>query len=71
MNREDIRRELHDILNAHDAALNAIRLATTSMADAHNSMGLARRMHDDAIVSAIEANRAAIRLLNRLEEERT
>lgn len=55
MNEHDIRVQIHDILNSHDAMLLAIRTAA--------------KAHDDAIVSAIEANRAALKLLNRMMDE--
>ena len=62
MTPEEIRRSIHDILDAHDAALSAIRVA-------HGAMALSQKAHDDALVSAIEANRAALRLLDRLSTE--
>jgi hypothetical protein len=62
MTEHEIRVQIHAILNAHDQALNAIRVARTNT-DA------AARASDDAIVSAIDANRAALRLLNRLMDE--
>jgi hypothetical protein len=62
MTPDQIRLRIHDILDAHDAALSAIRVA-------HGAMGLASKAHDDALVSAIEANRAALRLLDEMREE--
>ena len=55
MNEHDIRVQIHQILDSHDAMLLAIRAAS--------------KAHDDAIVSAIEANRAALKLLNRMVDE--
>jgi hypothetical protein len=51
----EIREQIHRILDSHDAMLLAIRAAAKG--------------HDDAIVSAIEANRAALQLLNRMMDE--
>lgn len=59
---DEIRRTIHEILDAHDAALDAIRTA-------HGSMRAAYDAHDAALVSAILANRAALRLLNRMSED--
>lgn len=69
MTPDDIRRRIHDILDAHDGALTAIRLANESMRTANGAIGLAIKAHDDALVGAIEANRAALRLLNELIAE--
>jgi hypothetical protein len=55
MTEHEIRVELHKILDSHEELLDAVRAAS--------------KAHDAAIVSAIEANRAAIRLLNRLMDE--
>ena len=62
MNEHDIRTEIHRILDSHAKVLTSIRAARTAM-DA------AFRAGDDALVSAIEANRAALRLLNQMEDE--
>ena len=62
MNEHDIRVELHTILDSHADVLTAIRAARTAMEAAYKA-------GDDALVSAIEANRAALRLLNRLIAE--
>jgi hypothetical protein len=62
MTEHEIRVQIHAILNAHDQALNAIRVARTRTDEA-------ARAADDAIVSAIDANRAALHLLNRLMDE--
>ena len=62
MNEHDIRVEIHRILDSHADALASIRTA-------HGSMAVAFKAHDDALVSAIEANQAALRLLNRLITE--
>ena len=76
MTRREIRDALHTILNSHDAALAAIRAANDAMRTANDAMRTASDgmrgaidRHDDAIVSAIEANRAAIGLLTRMEQE--
>jgi len=55
MTEHEIRIAIHEILNSHDAMLLAVRAAS--------------KAHDDAIVSAIEANRAALKLLNRMMDE--
>lgn len=59
MTEHEVRIQIHAILNAHDEALVAIRRARTGMDEA-------ARAADDALVSAIDANRAALRLLNGL-----
>jgi ABC-type sugar transport system substrate-binding protein len=76
MTREQMQQAMHDILNAHDAAIAAIRSAndglrgvTAGMRTANDAMRETIDAHDAAIVSAIEANRAAIQLLNRLIDE--
>jgi len=69
MTRAEIRAAMHAILNSHDEALSAIRAANEQMQAGNRANQDAINRHDDAIVSAIEANRAALRLLNRLEEE--
>lgn len=55
MNEHEIRLQIHDILDRHADMLEAVREAS--------------KAHDAAIVSAIEANRAALRLLNRIMDE--
>jgi hypothetical protein len=62
MNEHHVRVELHAILDSHDALL-------ASLQSAHGAMRLAFDAHDAALVSAIEANRAALRLLNRMMDE--
>jgi thiamine phosphate synthase YjbQ (UPF0047 family) len=62
MNAHEIRVQIHAILDSHAEALQAIR-------DAHGAMQVAFTHHDTALVSAIEANRSALRLLNRLMNE--
>jgi hypothetical protein len=62
MTEQEIRQSIHQILDAHDAALVSIRTAHTAMQTAFSA-------HDDALVSAIEANRAALKLLNRIMDE--
>lgn len=59
----------HAILAAHDDALTAIRTAHQAREDAHDAHRRAFTAHDDALVSAITANRAALRLLNRVMDE--
>ena len=62
MTNQEIRQHIHHILDSHDDALAAIR-------QAHTSMQAAFKAHDDALVSAIDANKAALTLLNRLMDE--
>ena len=62
MNEHDIRIEIHNILDSHAEVLASIRSAHTAMQQAFTA-------HDAALVSAIEANGAALRLLNRLLAE--
>jgi hypothetical protein len=62
MNEHDIRVQIHAILDSHAEALAALRASNTAMHQAFAG-------HDAAMVSAIEANRAALRLLNRLIDE--
>jgi len=69
MTEQQIRIQIHAILDAHDAALTSIRLAHQAMEDAHSAHRAAFSAHDDALVSAITANRAALKLLNRVMDE--
>jgi hypothetical protein len=62
MNEHTIRQELHAILDSHADMLLAIRTAHTAMRNAFDG-------HDAALVSAIEANQRALKLLNRLMDE--
>jgi hypothetical protein len=62
MNEHEIRLEIHKVLDSHADLLGAIRQANHAMKEAFEA-------HDAALVSAIEANRAALRLLNRLINE--
>lgn len=62
MTEHEIRVEIHKILDAHAEALGAIRASHLAMQKVWDG-------HDAALVSAIEANRAAIRLLNRIHDE--
>jgi hypothetical protein len=62
MNAHDIRKQIHLILDHHAEVLQEIRAA-------HKVMQTAFNHHDAALVSAIEANRAALHLLNRLMDE--
>jgi hypothetical protein len=75
------RRELHAIINAHDAAIGALRAANqqilsanaafTTMVDhivrANTAFTSMVEAHDDAIQAAMAANQAALRLLNSME----
>jgi hypothetical protein len=69
MTRDDVRRQLHTILDAHDQLLDSIRSANGAMRQAHLAMQQAFDAHDGALVSAIQANRAALVLLNRIQDE--
>jgi hypothetical protein len=62
MNEHEIRVELHKVLDSHADLLGAIRQANQSMKDAFEA-------HNAALASAIEANIAALRLLNWLLNE--
>jgi malonyl CoA-acyl carrier protein transacylase len=62
MNEHDVRVQIHQILDSHAEMLAAIRSAGHAMQQAF-------QQHDAALVSAIEANRAAVQLLNRLMDE--
>jgi hypothetical protein len=62
MTRREFRVELHAILANHERVATAIP-------DAHDAHRRAFTAHDDALVSAITANRAALRLLNRVIDE--
>lgn len=55
MKEHDIRVEIHAILDSHDSLLASVRTASAA--------------HDAMLVSAIQANRAALRLLNRIMDE--
>jgi len=55
----NINRDLRALFDAHDEAFRALRAANTHM-------GQAIQSHDDAIQAALEANRAALALLERL-----
>lgn len=62
MTPHDIRKEIHAILDSHAEALTEIRAA-------HQAMQVTFNHHDAALVSTIAANRAALKLLNRLMDE--
>lgn len=62
MNEQEIRVEIHRILDSHAEMLASLRAA-------HTAMQLAFAGHDAALVSAIEANGAALKLLNRMMNE--
>jgi len=56
----EINRQVHALFDAHDKAIAALRAANKAMGEAIQS-------HDDAIQEALEANRAALTLLARLQ----
>lgn len=62
MNEQEIRTHIHRILDSHAEVLASMRAARVSMDQAFKA-------GDDALVSAIEANRAALLLLNRMMNE--
>ena len=62
MKEHDIRVQIHKVLDSHAEMLGAIRTANQAMRQAFDA-------HDAALVSAIEANRAALLLLNRMMNE--
>jgi hypothetical protein len=62
VNEHDIRVQIHSILDSHAELLASIRTA-------HGLMEQAFKAHDAALVSAIEANGAALKLLNRMMNE--
>jgi hypothetical protein len=62
MTEHEIRKQIHQILDAHDQALAGIQRGRVAMQQAFAA-------HDDVLVSAIEANRAALTLLNRVMDE--
>lgn len=62
MNEQQIRADIHRILDSHAEVLASMRAARAAMDQAFKA-------GDDALVSAIEANRAALHLLNRLMDE--
>ncbi len=62
MNEHEIRIEIHHILDSHAEVLAAVRAGQTALQQAFAA-------HDATLVSAIEANRAALRLLNRMMDE--
>jgi len=55
----EINRHFRAVFDAHDEAIRALRAANTQM-------GRAIQSHDEAIQAALNANRAAIDLLDRL-----
>jgi hypothetical protein len=76
VNEHQIRIEIHRILDSHNDLLASVRSANGAMAEAHVAMQLAHsamrqsfEAHDALLVSAIDANRAALRLLNRVMDE--
>jgi hypothetical protein len=56
----DFHEELHQLFDAHDDAIRALRSANKAIGDAIQA-------HDQAIEAALAANRAALKLLARLE----
>ena len=65
MTPEERSKAIHEILNEHDHAISAIRKANEGMKEATEAMRRAVEHHDEAIVSALLANRVAMQLLNR------
>lgn len=68
MTPDDIRQAIHDILTDHDQVIAAIRQANEAMKEANEAMRRAIERHDEAIVGALLANRAALKLLNHLDQ---
>jgi nucleoside-triphosphatase THEP1 len=62
MNERDIRVEIHRILDSHDQLLASVH-------DGQAALQRAFVAHDAILFSTIEANRAALRLLNRIMDE--
>ena len=62
MKEHDIRVEIHRILDSHDQMLASVHEGQAALQRAFAT-------HDAVLVSAIEANRAALRLLNRMMDE--
>ena len=62
MTEHEIRIQIHAILDAHAEVLAAVRAAQAGMQQAFTA-------HDAALVSAIDANRAALKLLNGLMDD--
>lgn len=62
MNADEIRIELDRLLNLHADVLVVLRVI-------HDAMHQAVEAHDAALVSAIQANAAALRLLDRITTE--
>lgn len=62
MTRQDVLAEMHRILQSHDAALTSIRAA-------HAAITQYLKAQDEVVLNTIEANRSAMRLLNRVMDE--
>jgi hypothetical protein len=60
------KKELHAIINAHDAAFATLRAANRQILTANTAFTSMVEAHDDAIQAAIAANQAALRLLNEM-----
>jgi hypothetical protein len=65
MTPEEREKAIQEILTEHDHAIGAIRQANEAMKEANDAMRRAIERHDEAIVSALLANRVAIQLLHR------
>ena len=59
-------RHVRALLDAHDEAFRALRVANEAMGTAIQAMGTAVQAHDDAISAALTANRAAVDLLEHI-----
>jgi hypothetical protein len=78
MSNPDIDRHFGDLFDAHDAAILALREASAAMGKANQAMietqvawGVAIKAHDDAAVSALTANRAALAILRAYKDDDT
>lgn len=62
MTKQDVLTEMQRILQTHDAALASVKAA-------HEAIKVYLNAHDEMLLKAIETNRAAMRLLNRVIDE--
>ena len=69
MTADDVRQELHRILDAHGQLLTLLRAGNETLQQVHRSMQETFAAHDAVLISAIEANRAALTLLKRIQDE--
>ena len=67
MTPDDLKKMIQEILTEHDHVIGAIRHANEGLKEASEAMRRAIDRHDEAIVAALLANRAALQLLNRLD----